>query len=1042
MVCPDVSVVQSIIEGRGAPADREAVMTHAETCEVCRSVLAALVRTDELRPGEPGSRIGSFVVGDPLGKGAMGVVVAAHDPDLDREVAIKLLRPDGASGASPAEAQARLVREAQAMAKLSHPNVITVHQVGTVGTTVFVVMERIDGGTLRAWLAERRPWRAIRDVFVLLAGRGLSAAHAAGLVHRDFKPENVLVGSDGRVRVTDFGLVGVSGSSGGGTPEGDAQLTRSGSVLGTPRYMSPEQHRGRPVDARADQFAFCVALYEALFRRMPFDGTSLEVIGEEVSAGRVREPPRTDAPAWLRRAVLRGLRVRPEERYPSMNALLADLDPRPGARRAWIAAAAVAAMAAGAAWIASRPHAPICEGGAAQLAGVWDAAVKAKVEAQFAASGKPWGAGASERVADKLDARAAEWTAMHREACLATVRGEQSATALDLRMSCLRQRRSELAALSQLLAGGDTQILAEAPRAAATLPGLEECADVERLSAPVPLPRDPAIREAVARIRDVMSVARAEWKLGRYRESVLVAAPAAVAAQALGYRPLEAEALGLLGWLLLSVEQPQLAEIELRKAVLAADAGRDDGARLYAQIRLVEAAGKEQGRLDEGLRLAEAAQATLERRGAGGATDRATLAQITAGLLQNQGKWVEARSRYAEALALRERALGPDSPDVAMVLNALGGLAGQEAKWDEAIGFRERALAIVEKVYGPEHPRVAMVLGNLSGDWQEKGDLDRTQSMLGRALAIEEAALGPDNLQVARTLTRVAYLHDERGEIEKARELSRRVLAIYARTPTKPEHLATAIEFSGQLEYKLGNTAAGLAAARKGLAIREQALGPKSFYIGMSLGNIGIYLVDLGKYAEALEAFDRAYAINVAALRPNHPRIAGSLVNAAKPLAHLGRFAEARERVARALAILDKAGQTEHPHAVEARTALAEVYRREGHFEEALAEAKRADAIQERLAPDSVERSAPLAAIGQAQLALHRREDAVATLTRVLALLRRAGLRSPDIAEVQFALARAIGTTNRDRARALALEARGLDTLERKQIDAWLARHR
>jgi serine/threonine-protein kinase len=288
----------------------------------------------------------------------------------------------------------------------------------------------------------------------------------------------------------------------------------------------------------------------------------------------------------------------------------------------------------------------------------------------------------------------------------------------------------------------------------------------------------------------------------------------------------------------------------------------------------------------------------------------------------------------------------------------------------------------------------------------------------------------------------VAYLHDERGNIEKARELAQRVLAIYARTPTKPEHLATAIEFAGQLEYKLGDIASALAASRKALAIREQALGPSHFYVAMSLETIGIYLVDLGKPAEALEAFDRAYAINLAALRPNHPRIAGPLVNAAKPLASLRRFAEARERVGRAMTILEQAHQLEHPHAVVARTALAEVYRREGHFEEALAEAQRADAIQEKLAPDAIERSLPLAAIGQAQLALRRREDAVATLTRALALMGRAGLRSPDVGEVQFALARAIGDTNRERARALAIEARGLDALERKAIDAWLARHR
>ena len=194
-----------------------------------------------------GDAVGRFIVRDELGSGGMGVVVSALDPALDRVVAIKVLRPESLD----ADARARLAREARAMAKIRHPNVITVYEADTVDDRMYIAMEYIEGGTLRDWQQARpRPWRAVVDHYIL-AARGLEAAHTAGLVHRDFKPENVLVGRDGRLCVTDFGLVGEHGER--------------ASAIGTPLYMAPEQHGGEAIDARADQFSLCVALYEAMY---------------------------------------------------------------------------------------------------------------------------------------------------------------------------------------------------------------------------------------------------------------------------------------------------------------------------------------------------------------------------------------------------------------------------------------------------------------------------------------------------------------------------------------------------------------------------------------------------------------------------------------------------------------------------------------------------------------------------------------------------------------------------------------------------------
>ena len=305
--------------------------------------------------------IGRFRVLRPLGAGGMSVVYAAYDEKLDRRIALKLLR----GGESP-DSQARLLREAQAMARLSHPNVVAVHEVGTWNDQVYVAMEFVKGRDLRTWLAEAPQHHTdVLEVFAA-AGRGLAAAHQAGIVHRDFKPANVLLGDDGRVRVVDFGLARTGNDQ---QPEHSharlpaavsltASLTATGALVGTPAYMSPEQHGGRLADARSDQFSFCVALYEGLHGAPPFAGATLAALADDVAAGRLAPVPEdSNVPIWLRRVVLRGLAVDPADRWPSMDDLLDELarDPEKLRRarvRVGLVAAAVAAVVLGFAWLA------------------------------------------------------------------------------------------------------------------------------------------------------------------------------------------------------------------------------------------------------------------------------------------------------------------------------------------------------------------------------------------------------------------------------------------------------------------------------------------------------------------------------------------------------------------------------------------------------------------------------------------------------------------------------------------------------------------
>ena len=301
----------------------------------------------------PGALVSRYQVVRPIGAGGSGVVYEAHDPQLGRRIALKMVRPDAAEAES--RGPGRLLREAQAMARLSHPNVVNVHDAGRFEGQVFVAMEFVDGHTAAQWMLTRPPWQKVLQVF-LEAGQGLAAAHAAGLIHRDFKPENVLIGNDGRVRVSDFGLArainfgdpGVGDAANGDAPEAAAvtseavlerepfatpllTLTEAGALAGTPAYMAPEQFQAARADERSDQYNFSASLYTALYGRRPFGGPegealTLRSLARSVIAGDLHVPPDDGrVPAVVLRIVRRGLATDPQQRFASMAALLVEL---------------------------------------------------------------------------------------------------------------------------------------------------------------------------------------------------------------------------------------------------------------------------------------------------------------------------------------------------------------------------------------------------------------------------------------------------------------------------------------------------------------------------------------------------------------------------------------------------------------------------------------------------------------------------------------------------------------------------------------------
>ena len=352
MGCPDDARIVAFAHGGLDTEERRALREHLDECPECAGLVAEAVRcfdpvvTTDASPlalvvsptpvAEPplghGSAVGRYLLLHLLGAGGLGQVWAAYDPELDRRVAVKLIRPQARARLAADELRARLVREAQSIARVRDPNVVAVHDAGRFGEQVFIAMELVEGPTLGQWLRERaRKWDVIRDAFVQ-AGRGLAAVHAAGLVHRDFKPGNVLVDDDDRMRVADFGLAraeqitpieGASSARGAPASTESSGITASGLIVGTPAYMAPEQHGGAPVDARADQFAFCVAFYEALYGHRPFAGATSAALRDAILNGRIDKPATPDAaPSWLLRAIIRGLAREPGDRYESMNALL------------------------------------------------------------------------------------------------------------------------------------------------------------------------------------------------------------------------------------------------------------------------------------------------------------------------------------------------------------------------------------------------------------------------------------------------------------------------------------------------------------------------------------------------------------------------------------------------------------------------------------------------------------------------------------------------------------------------------------------------
>jgi eukaryotic-like serine/threonine-protein kinase len=788
-----------------AAGDRQSPF-HVEAAgkELAGAASTAYERSPATADLAPAIRIGRYGVLRELGRGGMGVTYIAYDEELDRKVALKLVRAE----ALGEESQKRLRREAQALARLAHPNIVAVHDVGLHHGQAFIAMEFVRGETVAGWLSVRSP-RAWTEVLSVLcqAGEGLCAAHAAGLVHRDIKPANIIVGDDGRVRVLDFGLARqeLCDSENDEAAEAIAvgmnePLTYTGALVGTLGYMAPEQLDGSVADARSDQFAFCVSLFEALYGHQPFSGASPRVRLAAIRQGKIADVTgKSTVPRWLHAVIVRGLAFRPDARWPSMDALLAELnhDPARIRRRRLTMGAVGAGLAAMAAtlvvgvFVAEDRQAEVCSGARAQIDEVWSPEQRAAIERTMLASGVAYARDTWERTSAVLDRYAADWAAAHTDACEATaVRQEQSEEVLDQRMQCLARRRRSLRVLVGELGRIDAAAMERAIDAAGRLPLVASCSDAEYLSSRIEPPGDPAVAVQVEALEAALTRAEQLQDLGRYDEGLTVAQSAFESAAKVEYPPIEAQARLRLGMLQLATAAYQPAEDSLEEAYFIARAMGEHEVALQAATQLVFLLGYHVFRLGDASVWSRHVQAELPWVSA--EVEQANSINTLGVLSFLKGKHEEAAEQYRQALAIWKQALGPGHPQVADALDNLGVVLHAQGKYEEASTMHRQSLAIIELTLGAEHPFVAHTLNNLGGALYLQGKHAEAAQPYRRALKIREQTLGADHPLVADPMLGLALTYLDDGHADKALPLAQRAFALLERHDVGPERLVEA----------------------------------------------------------------------------------------------------------------------------------------------------------------------------------------------------------------------------------------------------------
>ena len=683
--CPSSETLQALIAGRLSTEERDRVLVHADGCNECHAAIEVLHETDPAATlpddDEPrrhrlvpdGSMVGRYRIERPIGIGGMGVVYVAHDPELDRKVAVKLLRRGAADSIE------RLRREGRALAALSHPNVVAVHDVGDHDDELFIAMEFVDGSNLRGWLtAKRRSWREVVEV-ALAVGRGLEAAHIAGLVHRDIKPDNILLGTDGRIRIGDFGLVNELPS---GSEVGDLELTQTGALLGTPAYMAPEQLDGGEVDARSDQWSFCATVFEALYGVRAFAGKSIDELALAIEDGEIAETRSAGVPRWLRRILVRGLAVDPRKRWPSMRALC-DAIERSRRRRkqlAWIVPIGVLACASGGAYIATRPAPVDCTDAGDISWSAWNPIRRALVLAN------------NPEIVPDIDHWMTEWSSARADACTTNIVDDDVRLRRDDCLDHQLDRLSKLADVWQVRPDPETYV--EVFDIRDVLPSISRCGQSATAGQPVPTP---AQRMKQLAIEADMAGAFALHRHGDAAAITRIGTASLASAKSSGYAPAVVDVARVLAAYLNTAHDYAAEEVAYREGLAAAETAHDDGAKTTMGLRLAAKLALN-GHVDESRHFLELGEASAARLPQTPLLD-ADIAMAEAAVKQGANDFRGETPLLRRVIERRAAVFGPFDREVLQDWNLLAAVIG---RYDVTEAARVRAqLDELDRQAGP-----------------------------------------------------------------------------------------------------------------------------------------------------------------------------------------------------------------------------------------------------------------------------------------------------------------------------------------------------
>lgn len=915
--CPDEDALLMFASADVSPAERASIEAHLDGCGTCSELVVHLAKSPlvDSRPGSAGSdrssdgsdtahgverddevtilprrlvrgdTVGRYVVLNELGHGGMGVVYAAFDPDLDRKVALKLLRP---RLANDEQGRTRLLREAKTLGAVSHRNVVTVFDVGTEDEQVFVAMEFISGRTLRSWVGDARlDWRAVTRRYVE-AGHGLAAAHASGIVHRDFKPSNVLLADDGRVVVVDFGLARGQRvkrpSQVMPSERPGSALTKHTGVVGTPAYMAPEQAGGTST-AASDQYSFCVALCEALVHGNA-DGNTKNIVVDSARA-----------PSAVRAILRRGLCVDPADRFPTMKELVEALERATRLPTSvWVlGAGTVAALGVGALLVV--PTTESCESHEEALASSWGEARKAEVRAAFDRADVGFSEASWNYAQSELDQWSARWGEASKTVCSAP-----ESAVREMQRACLGLQEAQFSKLVDLLTTADRELIAETPSAVAKLPDVARCLNPTDIE---PLPADPAARaEAIAILEAVGELAvRTDGHLAsgaRERGQDLVAQ-----AVRTGHGPAIAAAQFELGRACMNSSELDCAEEALYEAVWAAEAGRDALIAAKSWTQLLWLYAYHNYDVENARRAGRHAEAALDRFG-GDAELEITLGSNMVWADLRAGETRQAEERVRKMLAAPELTDG----DLALLRNTLSSVLIQEGRFEEVLTMLREAESEMVAVLGADHPNLLQTRANISWSLRSLGRIDEATELCRRSLATARETFGPTHDTVANLSLNLGTMLFDAGKPAEARVQIDAAIAGY-----------TAMNGAGH--PKVGRARAALAQVE----------------------------FDAGDFEKALANFDQAITSLLVDIEPDDLQLLAPIVNRGMVLSELGRYEEAQRDLRLALEVVETKLGPEHPNMVSILNALGWIPRQQGKYEEALALHQRAATLARRVDP-------------------------------------------------------------------------------------------